>query len=132
VKRPEDARLREAFRALRRAESAEAPSFARTLAAARSRRTPRALGWRPLAATAAAAAAALAVALWLVPRPAHEPAPPAARIGSLGTWATPTDVLLETPGRGLLRDLPHWEVPLAPEPREGGERRSHSHRRILV
>jgi len=128
VKQPEDTRLREAFRELRRAESSGAPSFERTLAAARSRKLPRALGWRPLLA----AAAAVAVALWLVPRPAREPAPAAARIGSLGAWTTPTDVLLETPGRDLLRDLPHWEIPRVREPREGGERTSGSHRRICV
>jgi len=128
VKRPEDARLREAFRELRRAESTDVPSFARTLAAARSRRAPRMLGWRPLLATAAAAA----VALWFLPRPAHEPAAPAAWIGSLGTWTTPTDVLLETPGRDLLRDLPHWEVPRAGEPGSGDEHTTGSHRRILV
>jgi hypothetical protein len=128
VKRPEDTRLREAFRELRRVESAGAPSFARTLAAAGSREVPRALGWRPLLA----AAATVAIALWFVPRPVSEPAPPAARFGSLGAWATPTDVLLETPGRDLLRDLPHWEAPRAREPREGSERTSGSHRRIRV
>jgi len=128
VKRPEDTRLREAFRELRRVESAGAPSFARTLAAARSRKAPRAFGWRPLAA----AAAALAVTLWFVPRLAREPAPAAAQIGSLGAWTTSTDVLLETPGRDLLRDLPQWEIPRASSPREGDGSTSRSHRRIRV
>jgi len=120
--------MREAFRELRRAESAGAPSFARTLAAARSRKLPRVLGWRPWLA----AAAVVAAALWFAPRAAREPAPPAAWIGSLGTWAAPTDVLLETPGRELLRDLPRWEVPRVDGRREGGERSSGSTRRICV
>ncbi len=89
-----DKDLVERFRALRAREHASAPAFSR-LVPGRARRPGRAIAW-----TLATAAAAITV--WLVNRPQHpEPLPPV-----MPAWTAPTDGLLQTPGRTLLRELP--------------------------
>ena len=105
---PDDRRLRTEFEALRSAESAGAPEFEQTVRAALTRADrPRFARWRPVFVAAAAAALVVLVVL----RTANDPreAPPA--LDELGVWATPTDILLDTPGSGLLRDLPRWDLP---------------------
>ena len=96
--------LRDRFAALRREEEPQAPEFAALLPgmAGRSRRRD---GRRILGATALVIIAA-AVILWLRPAPPatrQEPGRPAA---SLTQWRAPTDFLLETPGRDMLRTVP--------------------------
>ena len=94
-----DERLRERFQALREAEAAEATSFERSLARAEAgAASPRSRWlWAPLAAAAAAG-------LWLVLAPPGSSPGPAPL--DPGTWAMPTDVLLEGPGMELLREVP--------------------------
>jgi hypothetical protein len=130
VKGHDDRHLREAFRELRDAEAESTPSFERSLAVARSRASGKRIGlWRPLLV----AASALALLLWATPRTPRERVEWSPAIGSVGAWATPTDVLLETPGRGLLRDLPSWNVRRNGESTEGRrEPTSRLHGRIYV
>jgi len=90
--------LRTAFAALRRENAAGAPSFAATLAGARSRAVRRRL---PLFAVAATIAAALLLVVVLRDRR------PGLTI-DLATvrWEAPTDFLLALPGAELLRAVP--------------------------
>ncbi len=100
----DDSSLRAAFDALRRDEAARAPSFQQLLAEPR----PRTPMWRPV--LVAGSAVALLAAVWISTSVLQEPeAMP--DLCSIGAWHTPTDVLLETPGRELLRDLPHFADP---------------------
>ena len=111
--------LRERFRALREFEAARAPSFEQTLARAELGAAPARSWWR-WAPAAAAAAAALGLALAL-PRPSSRPAPL-----DPGSWAMPTDVLLEVPGMELLREVPAIGIEIdspSPPPRTGWNRR---------
>ena len=127
-----DRELRARFERLREEERASAGVFKPATDGLPQRRP--ASGRRPLrvAATLAAAAAILVAVLALPDR--ESPATPqatehaAARsptaavepvsfsLGSLRrtplqlAWRTPTDVLLETPGRALLRDIPRFGV----------------------
>ena len=88
-------RLRELHREAHAGE--RAPAFRRLWAAARSRRRPpRPL--LPLLATLALAGAALVLMVRFLRRPEAVP--------SLPAFHAPTDFLLETPGLGLLRDVP--------------------------
>lgn len=96
--------LRERFAALRREEEAQTPEFALPSPgwAGRSRR------WYAGKLFAGAVCVATMVAavflLWLMPpKPEREPGKPFA---SLTEWKSPTDFLLETPGRELLRTVP--------------------------
>ena len=88
------------------------PTFARTLAAARSRIEPRARRWVSAAAVAPIAAG-IALAIWLVRPPGpsdRESTMDVAAIAfdetSIGTWGGPTDELLDVPGMDLLGDVP--------------------------
>ena len=93
-----DERLRERFQALREREAEAAPAFEHTLARARAGQAPARRRWLWMPA-AAAVALLLAVLVF-------SPAPPQPAPLSPGTWAMPTDVLLEVPGSHLLRDVP--------------------------
>jgi hypothetical protein len=95
-----DARLRDAFQALRQEDATGVPSFAATLAAARAR-TPHAP--RPVrprwhfAAAAAAVVASVLVVLLLTRRGQHD---------AVLRWEAPTDFLLQLPNADLLRTVP--------------------------
>jgi len=102
---PDDT-LRRRFAALRREEDQHAPDFTRLWragAGARRRQT------RWFAAAACALVALLAL-LWIrsVQRRADDKT-----VASITEWKAPTDFLLETPGRELLRTVPEmgqWHV----------------------
>jgi hypothetical protein len=99
----DDRDLRDRFAALRREEEARAPAFA---ALATSRRQHRRLSPGMFIAAAACVAAILAAVLWAMPllwKPQHEPG---THVASITEWKPPTDFLLETPGRELLRTVP--------------------------
>ncbi len=100
MNREPDPDLRERFEALRREEEAQAPAFA--VPGARSRRPPPLPAWAAAAALVIVAGAAL---WWLLPR-ADENAAPLLVDWSATVWRAPTDFLLETPGRDLLRTVP--------------------------
>jgi hypothetical protein len=138
MKTDEDLELREEFARLRREELATLPPFARTIAAARAKVGDRARPRRWAFAIAAPLAAAAALALWLVASPeTPQTAGPTevALGGTLESWDTPTDYLLDAPGTDLLdslldldeTDLYEVELTTDPEPRadspESGIRR---------
>lgn len=111
----DDRRLRERFDALRRSEAPRTPSFEATLGSARDRRAapPPSRLWG--AGFAVAATATLVVGAFLLggpERPGSEE--PFERnvysVGPVGSWRTPTDALLETPGSDLLGG-PGWSLP---------------------
>ena len=96
--------LRDRFAALRREEEAQAPEFAvfSPGVAGHGRRRSRV----KIMAVAACLVTVAAVVFWLrfVPQKAERaPGKPAV---SLTEWRAPTDFLLETPGRELLRTVP--------------------------
>ena len=95
-----DERLRERFQALREVEAGRAPRFEHTLERAEASRAGSRSRWL----LAPAAAVAVAATFWLVlarPTPRPQPAP-----FDPGSWAMPTDVLLDMPGAELLREMP--------------------------
>jgi len=104
-----DQDLRDRFAALRRLEETRAPGFAAMLKPSMRRVRRR----TPATALAAAACLALTLAalLWLgrgfwnreFGRPHREQGTP---IASITTWKSPTDFLLQTPGRAMLRTMP--------------------------
>jgi hypothetical protein len=106
-----DADLRRRFARLRHEESV--PDYAHTIAAARHRRkeeTPERWWLYP---ALAAPLAAVALAVWLLWSPGGPQGTPPTSIalrsaaeGSLGSWETPTDELLEMPGADLLSGVP--------------------------
>ena len=115
-----DRDLRERFVALRREEEAGAPAIERLLARAKARAGGKArrLG-RPALALAAAAAVLLVIALLSLREPASSvPVPP------ITEWRSPTDFLLQTPGREVLETLPRFGEGLIPP--ESNERRTSS------
>jgi hypothetical protein len=91
-----DDELRQSFAELRAREAAEAPSLDAVLA--RARRPGR--GGQRVARAAVAVAAILLLGLW-PGSTHHDVAGP-----SILQWRAPTDVLLRTPGRALLTELP--------------------------
>lgn len=98
--------LRHRFAVLRREEEQHAPKFA-ALWKARPGARRRQVRWF---AAAACALIALLAFLWirLVERPPEE-----ITAASITEWKAPTDFLLETPGRELLRTVPEigqWHV----------------------
>jgi hypothetical protein len=99
-----DRDLRDRFAALRREEEANAPGFTARREARRApvrRRAPAVL----LAAVACLVAFA-AAGLWMRTA-SHRPHPePGQTAVSLMEWKPPTDFLLETPGREMLRTVP--------------------------
>jgi hypothetical protein len=114
----EDRDLRERFAAMRRGEEAGAPPIDRLLARARSGGEARRLAGPGLAI---AAAAAVLMALALLPR--REPPPPSP-VPLLTEWRSPTDFLLQTPGREILDTLPRFGEGLIPT--DSNERRTSS------
>lgn len=106
---PEDDRdLRARFAELRRQDALRAPEFAGLI---RRSRPPM---FRRMAVAAVCVLVAGLLVLVLYPR---RPAPPAL---SLTQWRSPTDFLLQTPGRDLLRSVPRFgawpEEGVAPGP----------------
>lgn len=98
---PSDLDLRERFAALRREVEAHTPPLALPEAP-----LPRA---RPLPAWAAAAAVAAVIvgALWLLRgRDVRGTPDLGQQLLASAQWVAPTDFLLETPGRELLRGVP--------------------------
>jgi hypothetical protein len=119
----DDSLLREQFARQRRAEEASAPRFEEVIGLARRRRNPGI--WRlamaasiTLAAVTIAVTIAMTIAMKIaVPvmtaRMRHQPQPPtsqpptiAAANLKLADWRSPTDFLLDTPGRELLDTVP--------------------------
>lgn len=94
-----DETLRGRFAALRREDEQHAPEFA-GLWRTRARPPRRRNYWL---ATAACAVAILAVLFLLR---SIQPRPEVNTIASITEWKAPTDFLLETPGRELLRTVP--------------------------
>ena len=118
-------RLRELFESARRRDEASAPRFHALLR--RERPTERAVRL-PLALRLAAIAIVLAVVGLLavsgrVARPTVAP-PVTGEFLSSARWSGPTDFLLATPGRDLLRSTPRIGAPMpfdsvSSEPRKG-------------
>jgi hypothetical protein len=96
----EDKDLRERFATLRREEETQAPDF--VVLTARRRRRPV----RKFVIIAACVVAILAAALLLRPVPRKPEQGAGGNIASITKWKAPTDFLLETPGRELLRSVP--------------------------
>ncbi|PYQ61804.1 MAG: hypothetical protein DMF58_03640 [Acidobacteria bacterium] len=92
-----DDRLHDAFKELRRAETAHVPSFKRLwdVEPALSRLRSR---LRVGSTFAFAVVLLIVLAVAIIPR---RPAAP-----SISTWRAPTDFLLQTPGRELLDSVP--------------------------
>ena len=118
----DDRDLRERFASLREADRTRAPSFEHLLR--RSRRDSRS-GTR-LVAAGLVAALVVAVSLLLSTRDRAVPAG-GATIPSIASWRAPTDFLLATPGRDLLRTVPDIGAMPSAAP-AAGTRRPISHR----
>lgn len=95
----DDYRLKEKFARLRRADAASVPSFERVIGRTRTRSNyaPWKVG---VAAAVVLSAAAMLMVRLAPPRGSAIPAP------ALANWRAPTDFLLDTPGRDLLRTIP--------------------------
>jgi hypothetical protein len=92
----DDQELRERFAALRGEDAERAPDFAEL----RKRRSPPRPSWRARAAVVAA----LAVVVVLLFMHYRRPSPPPE--SSITEWRSPTEFLLQTPGRELLERVP--------------------------
>ncbi len=97
-----DDELRARFAALRQEEAAQAPVF-RGLAGVRTERGRGRSAGQMIAVTVCLVAMT-AVALWLHLTP-RKPEP-GKFVASITEWSSPTDFLLETPGREVLRTVP--------------------------
>jgi hypothetical protein len=108
MKADEDLDLRQEFVRLRREEATTAPTFARTIAAARRRDADRSAPgrWRFTLATSFAAAAALAIWLAVSSNSSTTTGGKAPLEVSLDDWNTQTDYLLEAPGIDLIDSFP--------------------------
>ena len=94
--------LKRRFHTLRETERSSAPPYRRP-----APRPPAAASrWPGILAGAATAA----IAAWLLLAPPG-PAPELTVDWQPGSWAMPTDVLLELPGQELLTELPVFESP---------------------
>jgi len=105
---PSDEELRELFSVLRGEDEAHAPPF---MAEQGRRRNgpPLPSGWRLAAASVFAATVLLAVLVWLRHGPPRIPGVPGrgpVPVISITEWKPPTDFLLNTPGREILRTAP--------------------------
>jgi hypothetical protein len=101
-----DDMLRRRFATLRREEDQQAPEFA-TLWRSRARAQRRQTRWF---AAAACALIALLTLLWIR---SVQRRPDDKTVVSITEWKAPTDFLLATPGRELLRTVPEigeWQV----------------------
>ena len=101
-----DADLRDRFGALRMEEEARAPKFAALSAPQPRHRSQRSTFVGRLIATAACLAMVAAAVFWLplIHKNYHHSS--GQPVASLTQWKAPTDFLLETPGRELLRTVP--------------------------
>ena len=113
-----DRDLRERFAALRREDASQAPEFDAVLRHARRSKT----AWSRWAAAAAMVVVAAVLLVKFYPRPA----PPTQ---SITEWKSPTDFLLETPGRDLLQTMPSFgpwtaEPPPSESPTPAGKKKS--------
>jgi hypothetical protein len=101
-----DNTLRRRFAALRREEDQQTPEFALLWQAGAGARRPQARWF----AAAACALIALLAFLWIR---SVQRRPDDKTVASISEWKAPTDFLLETPGRELLRTVPEigeWQV----------------------
>jgi hypothetical protein len=101
-----DNTLRRRFAALRREEDQQTPEFALLWQAGAGARRPQARWF----AAAACALIALLAFLWIR---SVQRRPGDKIVASITEWKAPTDFLLETPGRELLRTVPEigeWQV----------------------
>jgi hypothetical protein len=101
-----DNTLRRRFAALRREEDQQTPEFALLWQAGAGARRPQARWF----AAAACALIALLAFLWIR---SVQRRPDDKIVASITEWKAPTDFLLETPGRELLRTVPEigeWQV----------------------
>jgi len=94
--------FRSRFAQLRREDEAHAPAF--NLSPRRGTRRPGRSTRTLIVAAACVTTMAAALFILLVPRKAERP--PAKPIASLAEWRAPTDFLLDTPGRDLLKTVP--------------------------
>lgn len=102
----DDSTLQEHFASLRRAEEASTPGFEAVCSLPRRRRNRGSWG---LAMAASGALAAVAVALTVTRYPHQSPTIGAATEAAapmLADWHSPTDFLLDAPGRELLHTIP--------------------------
>jgi hypothetical protein len=97
--------LRDRFAALRREEEAQAPDFVVLASGSAARRRRRPAGKMIVLATCLAMMIAAAIFLLrpVLLKPKQGPGSP---VASITEWKAPTDFLLETPGRELLRTVP--------------------------
>jgi hypothetical protein len=101
----EDKEIRQRFAQLRKSDLESAPSFTRTYARTRTRRSVGAmLRVRPL--VIGAAAAVVIAAVWLANARSFSSHAAAPTIAAIAAWRAPTDVLLRTPGNELLGEMP--------------------------
>jgi hypothetical protein len=101
----EDREIRDRFAQLRESDRGSAPSFARTYAHARTRRSVGArLRVRPL--VIGSAAAVVIAAVWLANARSFSPHTATPTIAAIAAWRAPTDILLRTPGNELLGEMP--------------------------
>ncbi|MBI3982873.1 MAG: hypothetical protein HY337_08170 [Gemmatimonadetes bacterium] len=110
TRQPNDDELRARFAALRQEDSRLLPQFRGAQQALAA--TPRLSRWVPAAALASAAVAVL----WLAGRDRDTSDRRGLDLAAT-VWRAPTDFLLETPGRDLLRQVPdvgHVSVPSLP------------------
>jgi hypothetical protein len=98
----DDARLEAYFVSLRREDATQTPGFERVLGRGRQRFAGH--SW-VLAIAASLVCAAVVVTVYRGLHPLRSPAFDAAA-PALAEWRSPTDFLLETPGRELLRTVP--------------------------
>jgi hypothetical protein len=111
-----DSRLRDLFALMRRDDAARTPAFAQLLQ--RARPGVRYPAFRLRAGAVAVSAFLLAVfaavTLWQVPHvhtiTSRTAVPP------LAAWRSPTDFLLDTPGREVLRLVPEFGRPMSRTP----------------
>jgi len=103
----DDTELRELFARLRSADRTELPRYRAVVEQALARRRFPASRARSLTVRAAAAAVVVAGSVIAYQRLPHEvPGQSAPTGSSLASWKSPTAVLLHTPGRELLREVP--------------------------
>lgn len=98
----DDAKLRDEFASLRRAEEASVPSFGGVTDRAR-RRSNRG-SWGLAVAASLALLAVMVAIVWV--RHAHGSATDLTAAPMLSDWRAPTDFLLDTPGGELLHTIP--------------------------
>jgi hypothetical protein len=112
----DDSRLRDRFALMRSDDAARTPAFAQLLQRARPGVRYPAFRLRAgaVAVTASLLAVFAAVTLWQVPH-VHTTTSGTA-VPPLAAWRSPTEFLLDTPGREVLRLVPEFGRPLSRTP----------------